>query len=101
MENNIQIRVTDLKKIMNLLLSKLDSLDGNSSIILDKDLYWYIPEEELYNVYENPNNLTIGSLIEDWNFLQSCILGERDILDYDLNKLSMLFRYLSNNKIYK
>jgi len=100
MENNIQLKTSDLKKIISLLILKLDSLDNDSSFIIDKDLYWSIPEEDLYNVYENPNNLTIGSLIEDWNFLQEVISGKREVLDYDINKISILLRYLSDKMIF-
>jgi hypothetical protein len=95
MENNIQIKTSDLKEIMNLLIMKLDHFDD---VIIDKDLYWSIPEEKLYNVYEEPNDFTIGSLVEDWTFLQDIILGKREILDYDLYKISILLRYLSSKE---
>ena len=100
MENNTQIKASDLKKIISLLALKLDSLNNDTSFIIDKDLYWHIPEEDLYSVYEVPNNLTIGSLTEDWNFLQDVMLGKREILDYDLNKISILLRYLSNKMVF-
>jgi len=100
MENNLRIKTSDLKKILHLLILKLDDLpDNDSSFILDKDLYWNIPEENLYNVYEEPNNLTIGSLAEDWNFLQDIVLNKREILDFDLNKISIILRYLSEKII--
>lgn len=99
MENINQIKISDLKKIFNLLLLKLDNRDNDSSFIIDKDLYWNIPEEDLYNVYKEADNLTIGSLTEDWIFIQEVISDKREILNYDLNKISTLLRYLSNKNI--
>jgi len=92
MENNLKIKASDLKKIISLLMMKLDDFDD---VIIDKDLYWSIPEEKLYNVYEDPSDFTIGSLVEDWTFLQDIILSKREILNYDLYKISMFLRYLS------
>jgi hypothetical protein len=100
MENNIHINLDDLKKIVNILSSQLNNLDDNLSLILDKDLYWSINEDELYNVYENPKNLTIGSLLDDWLFLQNIITNERKILDYDLNKISRILKFLSNKMLF-
>lgn len=98
MENNI--KVSDLKKLINLIAFKLNDLDESSSFTIENDLYWNIQEQDLYNVYENPNELTIGSLIEDWIFLETIILEKRDILDYDLNKLSTILKYLASKMIF-
>ena len=92
MENNFQIKISDLKEVLNLLMLKLDGLNDVS---IEKDLYWNIPDEKLYSVYEDPIDLTIGSLVEDWTFLQDIVLCKREIIGYDLYKLSMLIRYLS------
>lgn len=36
---------------------------------------------------KTPNDLTIGSIIEDYEFISAVIMGNRDIIDYDLYKL--------------
>lgn len=99
MENNTTIKISDLKILLEVFLSKLNSLDSNQSITLDKDLYWNILDEELYDPYKDPVGLTIGSLTDDWEFLQKVMTGERDMIDYDFYKLAAILRCLGSKGI--
>ncbi|MGG5207305.1 hypothetical protein ACQWU4_00055 [Chryseobacterium sp. MIQD13] len=93
MENTIEIQKEDIKKILSILMDKLDASDDK--IILHKDLYWNIPDEELYDVYKDPINLTIGSLEEDWELLQKILKNEREAVGHDFSKISNLFRFIA------
>lgn len=98
MENNIEIQKEDLKKILYILIDKLeDSSCDNFS--LEKDLYWNIPDEELYNVYKEPTDLTMGSLVEDWEFLQKVLRKEREVIGYDFNKISNILKSIGHSSI--
>ncbi|MDR6922868.1 hypothetical protein [Chryseobacterium sp. 2987] len=99
MENNTPIKIADLKILFEIFLSKLNSLDNNQSITPDKDLYWNILDEELYDPYKDPVGLTMGSLTDDWEFLQKVMSGERDMIDYDLYKLAAILRCLGSKEI--
>ena len=92
MENNMQIQIKDIKIILEVLIKNFEDIDTN--IDLDKDMYWNI-SEDIYNVYETPTELTLGSLIEDWEFLQMVINGKREMIDYDLSKLSNILKFLN------
>lgn len=95
MENKIEIKKKDLKNILLVLISKLEILD-DSSFSLDKDLYWNIKDEELYNMYEEPKEITIGSLKDDWNFLQKILNEEREVIGYDFNKVSNILKIIGD-----
>ncbi len=95
MNNNIQIQKEDLKQILLTLIKKIDTLD-TTTIYLNKDLYWNIPYEELYNVYEEPKEITIGSIKEDLEFLQK-INENREIISYDFIKISNILRVMSES----
>ena len=41
----------------------------------------------------------MGSLVEDWEFLQKVVNDQREIIDYDLYKLASLLRFLGKNMI--
>jgi len=99
MENNTPIKIADLKILLEVFLSKLNSLDNSQSITLDKDLYWNILDEEFYDAYKDPVGLTMGSLTDDWEFLQKVMSGERDMIDYDLYKLAAILKYLGSKEI--
>jgi hypothetical protein len=95
MENKIEINKSDLRNILLALIDKLDILD-NKSFLLDKDMYWNILDEELYNVYQEPKEMTIGSITEDQDFLQKILLGERDVIGYDFVKVSHILRSIGD-----
>jgi hypothetical protein len=98
MENKIEIPKNDLKNILLALINKIEKLD-NSSFTLDKDLYWSIQDEELYNVYKEPEKITIGSLKDDWDFLQKILIEKREVIGYDFNMASNLLKLIGNNII--
>jgi len=98
MENNIEIQKEDLKKLLFLLIDKLEN-SSNNKFSLEKDLYWNIPDEELYDVYKDPKDLTIGSLVEDWEFLQKNLIKERGVIGYDFNKISNILKSIEHSLI--
>lgn len=93
MKNTIEIEKEDLKKILLLLMNKLDASNHNT-FVLDQDLYWNVLDEELYHTYKDPKDLTMGSLTDDWRFLQNVLNGKREMIDDDLYKLSSILRFL-------
>ncbi|WP_111956306.1 hypothetical protein [Chryseobacterium lathyri] len=98
MENNIEIEKEDLKKILFILIDKLESSNSNK-FSLEKDLYWNIPDENLYNVYQKPEDFTIGSIKEDWEFLQKVLRKEREAIGYDFNKISNILKLIGQSSI--
>ncbi|MCS4303383.1 hypothetical protein [Chryseobacterium sp. BIGb0232] len=88
------ITILDIRKLINILSDKLEKLDDKEVVKLEDDLYWNILDEELYNPYDEPAQLTMGSLTEDWEFLQNVLNREREIIDYDLYKLASILKFL-------
>ncbi|KQT28481.1 hypothetical protein ASG22_19970 [Chryseobacterium sp. Leaf405] len=93
MENSIKIQKEELKQVFFTLINKIDNLNEDE-IYFQKDLYWNINDEELYNVYEEPKNITIGSIKEDWDFLQKILTSDREIINYDFNKIANILRLI-------
>ena len=77
-----------------MLISKIEKVNSDS-IFIDKDLYWNINGEELYNVYDEPKNMSIGSIKDDWDFLEKILTNKRDITNYDFNKISSILKLFS------
>lgn len=94
MENTIEIQKEDIKKLLLTLIQKLE-VSEISKFSFDKDLYWNISTEELFNIYEEPKELTVGSLKEDWEFLQKVINNDRDALNFDFYKISAILKAIS------
>ncbi|AYZ37016.1 hypothetical protein EGY07_16360 [Chryseobacterium indologenes] len=71
MEKTIEIQKEDIKKLLLTLVQKLERSEV-SKFSFKQDLYWNIPVDELFNVYEEPK-LTIGSITEDLEFLEKIL----------------------------
>ncbi|BAP33324.1 transcription-repair coupling factor [Chryseobacterium sp. StRB126] len=96
MENK-DINISDIRKLINILSDKLEKLEDKNVVVLEDDLYWNILDEELYSPYHEPAQLTMGSVSEDWEFLQKVVNGEREMIDYDLYKLASILKFLGKN----
>lgn len=98
MENKA-INIPDIKKLLDIVSNQLDILENKDVIIFEDDLYWNIIDDELYNPYQEPGKLTMGSITEDCEFLRKVVEDEREIIDYDLYKLASILRFLGKNNI--
>ena len=88
---NIELNV--LKDTINTIFDEMKA-DGIESIKLDFDFYWNVPAESLYDIYNDPQQLDIGQLEDDYRTL--CEAKEKDILvRYNLKNISAILRYLA------
>jgi len=95
----VKLHITELKKLLNILLVNLNKHNDTAYVEFEEDLYWNITDEEIYSPYKDPSGLTMGSLIEDWEFLQKIVKDEREIINYDLYKLASIVRFLGSKKL--
>jgi hypothetical protein len=93
MGNSMKINVEEIQKITSLLLSKLKACKGNE-IEVKNDYYWDISDDEIYQPYEDPKNVTLGQLSDDLLELQR-LNNADDAIVYDLKRLSNILKALS------
>src|SRR4051794_20177949 len=67
--NKSVIKISQLRTIIDLILSHIENDLQLEEIELTEDYYWNIPDEVLYSVAQNPEELSIGSLYDDLEFL--------------------------------
>jgi hypothetical protein len=89
----MKIRISDIENITLLLLSKLRAEVGED-VVVSKDFYWDIPQEEIYNPYEEPKNLTLGQLSDEYDEILRLKRTGDDAMAYDLKRLSAILRIL-------
>jgi hypothetical protein len=68
---------------------------GLSSIPLEADFYWNIPSEFKYDPYNEPNQLDIGQLEDDYDTLCQAQNANK-LMGYNLKNISAIMRYLSD-----
>ena len=68
----MELDIHNLKRILDLIFEHLskDLNVSNVPIEADKDFYWEVPTENLFDVRKDQPRLDIGRLSDDWDFLQ-------------------------------
>lgn len=89
----MKIDLKELQQIISLLLLDLKRKQGNE-IELTSDFYWDIASDEIYNPYEEPKNISLGQLTDDWETMKSSAQTER-LIAYDLQRVSNILKALS------
>ena len=88
--------VLDLNTLENIVKKVFSNMRsrGIREITLDSDFYWDIPTELLYDPYNEPKELNIGQLEEDYDVLKQS--SQKNILvGHNLKNISVLLRYIS------
>lgn len=73
-----------LKTITNRLFDHIIETRGISTLELDRAFYWDVRSESRYDVSQQPTNLDMGSLADDWDFLSVLLNEEEDPIAYQL-----------------
>jgi len=63
MSERIRVPVALLRRASEVLLNHLESVEGDA-VLVEKDYYWTIAAEQLYDAYAEPSKFTMGQLSE-------------------------------------
>jgi len=89
----MNIKISEIEECLNEIFQDLKSR-GIDEISLLADFYWNIPSEAIYEPYNEPPQLDIGQLEDDYLSL----LNARDrkkLTGHNLKDLAALLRYIS------
>jgi len=88
-----EIKIKQLREIVNKLLNHIENDLGIEKIVLDKNFYWDMDSKQRYDVETTPT-LNMGSLHDDWEFVSSLLEKDSDPVSLSLTELAPLLRYL-------
>ncbi|WP_309108256.1 hypothetical protein [Arthrobacter sp.] len=91
MDEPTRVSVQFLKEAIAVLLQHLEEVEG-PEIGLEKDYFWSIPPERLYDVYNEPSSFTIGQLTESLGNLEKMVDDPTRVLSYGLVSMADVLR---------
>lgn len=91
MADQLVLSVAELRRVCGQLLDHLDTVEG-PDVRLDRDFFWAIPAEKLYNVYATPEGLTVGQLSESWTNLTAILAEQAPVNAFALVWLADILR---------
>lgn len=71
----MDIKISALRETLDILLNHVEQ-SGQSEISIAHDFYWNVRSDALYDRYDEPANLDVGQLTEDWERLQKIRMSE-------------------------
>jgi hypothetical protein len=94
MSNIKSINLRELQQATNRLFDHIIKTRGVESIELRQNFYWSTPTEQFYDVKNDPKQLDVGSLYDDWEFVQSLTRDETEPVAFQLTEVAPLLRYI-------
>jgi hypothetical protein len=93
---NMNVKLVDLHWMSERIFEHLREL-GVESVDIPVDYYWNIPKGQIYNPYQQPTELDLGQLTDDWRELQKLTDPESQPIAYHLVWLSTILRAIGEH----
>ncbi|MGW1176025.1 hypothetical protein ACWD4P_20195 [Kitasatospora sp. NPDC002543] len=93
----LHVPLDELRRSFDVLIRHVESTTTGGGVALDKDYFWSIPSDEMYDVMKNPETLTIGQLTESWQHLRDLLADEDRALGYHLVWLADVLRAIGQD----
>lgn len=97
MDDSLRIPVDRLRAVFELLMRHLTETEGES-ITLERDYFWSIAPDGLYDVYTEPGELGIGQLSESWEHLEELFDPDPATITFHLVWLADIIRALGHQE---
>lgn len=98
MTDVLRVRVADLRRAAERLLDHLQEVEGDVVEVPDR-MFWTVPADARYDVYEQPRELTIGQLGESLAHVVALAGDDEDALSYGLVWLADVARALGEQTV--
>ena len=93
------VKTSELRAIADRILAYFEET-GRTEFEIPEDYYWSIPTDQLYDIENNPEGLTIGQLSDDWNEIKSILKNESPPIGYAAVWLSAILRAIGERSSY-
>jgi hypothetical protein len=77
------VSLTELRRAFELVVAHVVETVGDEAN-LTEDYFWSIPVDQIYNVEEEPTELTIGQLSESWGNVREILENPENVTSYTL-----------------
>jgi len=90
----VEIPVDKLKEVLELLTDRIRA--GGQVLEVDKEAFWSIPPDQAYDVYSEPQDLTIGMLSESWGHLEDMLSDPDRVVGHGFVWLAEVLRAIGD-----
>ena len=94
---SVEVSLSDLRSIANNLFDFLEHTMHVQKIVLEADMYWEVLESEKYNLDATPENLGVGQLYDDLEFLRGCLADKSNAAPANFQHLAAILGYIATH----
>jgi len=87
----MEINLDDIRTIFEKLIKHLEKI-GVNTVSIPVDYYWNIPNDVVYDPYNEPTKFDMGQLSDDWRELQKLLDDDREPVGYHLVWLAAVLK---------
>ena len=91
-----EIDLIDVKKIVDKILDHAVEARGNSRVVIERNFYWCFSVPDVYAIENDPPSPDVGSLFDDWSFVQAIATENQEPLANNLVAISQILRYIGH-----
>ena len=85
----MKISTSEIRAIVDVLCRHLEAT-GRTELEIHRDFYWSVPNEA--EVPDDPGELTVGSLADEWEWLKGMVADEEKAVGYGFVWLGAVLR---------
>lgn len=91
-----RINLQEVRTALNAVLDHLTNDLKLSTVEIDpeRNLYWHVPVNEVYDMSKAPQGMDVGKLSDDSDFVKLIRRGEAGDAAYNLVHIAPLLRYI-------
>ena len=95
----MKIQKKEVLDVLTLLSKKVNENFGDEIFLSTQDYYWQIGLDDMYDVEQEPKELMIGQISDDWSELKRLLVNADDAISYDLVRLGELLKLLKYSSL--
>lgn len=88
----MEIDIREFKEVIDKIFSHIMEVRGIESINLGENFYWSLSEDQSYDMSKSPEDLGVGSLDDDWEFISKVLNRDAQPVAYQLVEAAQLLK---------
>ena len=90
----VEIRISDVRRIVNRLLDHIENTRGIASVPLSQSFYWTLAPEPRFDMSSDPTEFDVGDLADDWEFVSTLLEEGSEPVSLQLTELAPVLDFI-------